>query len=103
MKLFSGILGAAVVAAPLMFSGAAVADGAGLYKSKGCAGCHGPTAMGAVGPRLAGQMEKYVVEQFKLIRDKKRTSGKSGMMAGAVASVSDADAAAIAKYVAGLK
>ena len=103
MKLFSGIVGAALVAAPLMFSNAAVAGGADLYKAKGCAGCHGPTAMGAVGPRLAGQMEKYVLEQFKLIRDGKRASGKSGMMKGAVASVSDGDAAAIAKYVAGLK
>ncbi len=103
MKLFTGVVGAALVAAPMMFSQAAVAaDGAALYKAKGCAGCHKADAMGQVGPRLAGQMEAYTLEQFKLIRDGKRTSGKSGMMAGAVKSVTDEEAAAIAKYVAGL-
>ncbi len=103
MKLFSGVIGAAVVAIPMMFSQAAIADdGAALFKSKGCAGCHGPTGMGTVGPRLAGQMEKYLNEQFALIRDGKRTSGKSGMMAGAVKSVSDSEAAAIAGYLSGL-
>ena len=103
MKLFSGVIGAAVIATSLVFSSSAFAGGADLFKSKGCAGCHGPTGMGAVGPRLAGQMEAYIVEQFKLIRDGKRASGKSGMMAGAVKGVSDGDAAAIASYLAGLK
>jgi len=103
MKLFTGVAGAAVVAASMMFSQAASADGASLYKSKGCAGCHGPTAMGAVGPRLAGQQEKYLVEQFKLIRDGQRTSGKSKIMVGAVKSVTDGDIAAIAKHLAAMK
>lgn len=103
MKNTLRLLGVSLVAAPLFFSQAAMADGAGLYKSKGCAGCHGADAMGAVGPRLAGQQEKYLSEQFKLIRDGQRASGKAGMMAGAVKSVSDADADAIATYLAGLK
>ena len=102
MKLFSGVVAAAVVAAPMMFSQAVAADGAALFKAKGCAGCHAPNAMGAIGPRLAGMGEKYVAEQFKLIRDGKRASGKSGMMKGAVSSVTDAEADAIAKYVSGL-
>ncbi|HHL32660.1 MAG TPA: c-type cytochrome [Oceanospirillales bacterium] len=102
MKLFTGVVGAAVVAIPMLFSTAAVADGAALYKAKGCAGCHKADAMGQVGPRLAGQMEAYVLEQFKLIRDGKRASGKAGMMKGAVSKVTDAEAAEIAKYVSGL-
>jgi len=102
MKLTTGVIGAAIVAVPMMFSTAAVADGKGLFGSKGCAGCHGPTGMGSVGPRLAGQQEKYLVEQFKLIRDGKRTSGKSGMMKGAVAAVTDDDITAIAGYLKGL-
>ncbi len=103
MKLVTGIVSAAIVAAPLMFSNAAVAsDGKGLFAGKGCAGCHGPTAMGSVGPRLAGQQEKYIVEQFKLIRDGQRTSGKAGMMAGAVKAVKDDEIAAIAAYLTGL-
>jgi len=102
MKLFSGVVGAAVVAVPMMFSTAATAAGDALYKSKGCAGCHGPTAMGTVGPRLAGQQEKYLVEQFQLIRDGKRTSGKAGMMKGAVAKVTDDEIKAIAAHLTGL-
>ncbi len=102
MKLLSGIVSAAVIAVPMMFSTAASADGGALFKAKGCAGCHAPNAMGAIGPRLAGQQEKYIAEQFKLIRDGKRASGKSGMMAGAVKSVTDDEAAAIAKYLSAL-
>ena len=102
MKLFSGIVGVAVVAAPLMFSSAAVAAGADLFKAKGCAGCHGPTAMGAVGPQLAGKEEAFIVEQFKMIRDGQRTTGKAPMMAGAVKKVTDEEAAEIAKYLSGL-
>ena len=100
MKL-KGLLGASVVAASMIMSQGAFADGKGTYGAK-CAGCHGPTGMGTVGPRLAGQQEKYLVEQFQLIRDGKRTSGKSAMMKGAVASVSDDDAKAIAAYLAAL-
>ncbi len=102
MKLLKGVVGAAVLAIPMMMSqGAIAADGKAVYGAK-CAGCHGPTGMGTVGPRLAGQQEKYLVEQFILIRDGKRTSGKSGMMKGAVASVSDDDIKAIAAYLTAL-
>ncbi|MFC1750153.1 c-type cytochrome [Pseudomonadota bacterium] len=103
MKLTTGVIGAALVAVPMMFSTAAVAaDGKSLFGAKGCAGCHGPTGMGTVGPRLAGQQEKYIVEQFKLIRDGQRSSGKAGMMKGAVAAVKDDEIAAIASYLTGL-
>lgn len=104
MKL-KAIVAAAVIAAPVMFSSAAIADGAGLYKAKGCAGCHGADAkggMGGVAPLLAGQSDKYVVEQFQLIRDGKRTTGKSSMMKGAVAAVTDDEITAIAGYLKGL-
>ena len=103
MKVFKGLVAAAVIAVPVAFSSAAMASGADVYKK--CAGCHGADAMGGMGgmaPRLAGMGEKYVAEQFKLIRDGKRASGKSGMMKGAVAGVSDADADAVAKHVAGM-
>ncbi len=80
----------------------AAVDGAALFKSKGCAGCHATSAMGAIGPRLAGQLEEYIVDQFKLIRDGKRTSGQSAMMSGAVKSVTDAEIVAIAGYLTAL-
>ena len=41
MKVFSAVVAAAVIAAPMMFSSAASADEA-TFKAK-CAGCHGPT------------------------------------------------------------
>ncbi len=106
MKSISKVLGAAIVAAPLMFSQAAMADGKALFMGKGCSGCHGTDAKGGMGgmaPRLAGLKEAYIVEQFKLIRDGQRASGKSPMMKGAVTAVSDDDAVAIASYLAGLK
>jgi len=104
MKSFSRVAGAALIAIPMMFAaGSASADGKAAYGAKGCAGCHGPTGMGALGPRLAGQMKPYLVEQFKLIRDGQRTSGKSGMMAPAVKAVTDGDIDAIATYLSGLK
>ena len=55
VSIATAVVSAAVVAIPMMFSQAAVAaDGEALYKAKGCAGCHAPNAMGAVGPRLPG-------------------------------------------------
>ncbi len=101
MKVLKGLVAATVIAVPVMFSSAVMADGATIYKK--CAGCHGADAMGGMGgkaPRLAGMGDKYIAEQFKLIRDGKRASGASPMMKGAVASVSDADADTVAKYLA---
>jgi len=103
MKLLTGVVSAAVIAVPMMFSTtASAADGAALFKAKGCAGCHGADAMGKIGPRLAGQMEQYIVDQFQFIRDGKRTTGKAPMMSGAVKAVTNDEVAAIAKYLTGL-
>ena len=105
MKLKQIIFGSCAITLAAAFAASSVqaADGEALYKAKGCVACHGATAMGAVGPRLAGIQANYLSEQFILIRDGKRTSGKSGMMAGAVKSVSDDEAKAITGYLAGLK
>ncbi len=105
MKLITKVLGAAIVAAPMVFSSAAMADGKALFSAKGCAGCHGADAKGGMGgmaPRLAGMQSAYLLEQFKLIRDGKRASGKAPMMKGAVSAVSDDDATAITAYLGGL-
>lgn len=91
-----------VQAAAVVRVKAAEVEGAALFKSKGCAGCHATNAMGAIGPRLAGQLEEYIIDQFKLIRDGKRTSGQAPMMSGAVKSVTDADIAKISGYLAAL-
>ena len=81
---------------------ASAADGKSLYGTNGCGGCHGAEGAGSDGPRLAGQQKKYLVAQFILIRDKKRTTGLTSMMAPAVQNVSDDDIKAIADYLSGL-
>ena len=80
-----------------------LADGKALYAANGCEGCHGADGTGSLGPRLAGQQEKYIIAQFKLIRDGERASGLASVMSPAVKSVSDDDAAKIAAYLASLK
>jgi len=104
MKLFTNMVTiTALVASIIIFlTPNAFADGKSIYASNGCEGCHGNEGAGSVGPRLAGQQEKYLIAQFKLIRDEKRTSGLSSMMAPAVKNVSDEDISAIAAYLSGL-
>lgn len=39
----------------------AVADGGAIYRAR-CAGCHGPSGEGVVGPRLAGRVQSRFPE-----------------------------------------
>ncbi|RMH20682.1 MAG: cytochrome c [Gammaproteobacteria bacterium] len=105
MKRTTGIILILSMALSAIYSQVALADdGAALFKQKGCTGCHGEDAMGLIGPRLAGQLEKYIIEQFKLIRDGKRTSGNSTVMAQAIMEeVSDKEIGEIARYLSNLK
>jgi len=75
------------------FAGAALADGAATFKSR-CAVCHGPEgAGGKIMPKsIKGTPEAKVLEMIKQGGGKMRP-----------VTLSDADAAAVAKYVAGLK
>ena len=80
----------------LAFSAAALAaDGAAIYKSR-CAICHGPEGSGGkIMPRpTRGTPEAKVLEMIK----KGSANGKMKPV-----TLSDEDAAAVAKYVAGLK
>jgi len=72
-------------------------------KVTGCASCHGAKAEGGGGgqfPRLAGLPAKYVEMQIRDFRDGKR---KNAIMAPMAKGLSDADAKAVAGYIAGLK
>ncbi len=104
MKLYSGIVVAAIASISIMIVSTpnVYAEGKSLFASNGCEGCHGHEGAGSVGPRLAGQQEKYLIAQFKLIRDDERTTGLSGMMAPAVKNVSDEDISSMAAYLSGL-
>ena len=77
----------------LAFAGTALADGATTFKNK-CAICHGPEgAGGKIVPRaIKGTAEAKVLDMIK------KGGGKMKPV-----TLPDADAAAVAKYVAGLK
>lgn len=77
----------------LAFASAALADGAATFKAR-CAICHGPDgAGGKIVPRsIKGTPEARVLDVIK------KGGGKMKPVA-----LSDADAAAVAKYVSGLK
>jgi cytochrome c553 len=70
-----------------------------------CAGCHGPAGAGipAQYPRLAGQWADYTKAQLVAFRAGERANDPAGMMRGVAARMSDAEMAAVADYVAGLK
>lgn len=68
-----------------------------------CAGCHGPTGAGipAQYPRLASQHTDYIDAQMKLFRDNKRAN--SAQMQAVAARMNDAEIAAVADYIGGLR
>jgi cytochrome c553 len=89
-----------------------VALGRKLYRagdsSKGlpaCASCHGATGAGipAQYPRLAGQHAEYTESQLKAFRAKDRANDSGRMMRTVAEKMTDADIAAVADYVAGLR
>lgn len=86
---------------------ALAADGKALYADKGCAACHGEDAKTPLQegfPKLAGQSAEYMINQIKDIKSGARTNGQSvDSMKPIVEDLADADAKAIADYLASLK
>jgi len=81
---------------------AADLDGKALYTDKTCHTCHGKdanTPLIAGYPSIAGQSKEYLVQQIADIKSGKRNNGQSESMKGIMHLVSDAEIAAIAKYV----
>lgn len=68
-------------------AGPVVADGvAGKTKARACAVCHGPMGISNApdAPSLAGQPERYLVEQLKAYRGGKRQHEVMSVMAKAL-------------------
>lgn len=90
-----------------LLAGPALAqDGKSLYGQRLCITCHGPEGKAPIQdtyPRLAGQNQAYLSQQFKDIRDGKRANALSSVMKGIVANVTDADAEAIAAYLSSIQ
>lgn len=91
------VLLTAVVAAP--FALAAGNPEAGKDKSQVCAACHGPEGNSPSGmyPSLAGQGQKYLLEQLKAFKSGAR---ENAIMAGQVANLSEQDMQDLAAYFA---
>ena len=94
----SVVLGFAIVLLALIYSAGAQDTGADIYKGK-CAGCHGPTGEGKVGPALKGT--KLGEDDIILLL----TKGKEGKKPphNKPKGLSDEDVKAVAHYVKSLK
>ncbi|NNF66721.1 MAG: cytochrome c4 [Gammaproteobacteria bacterium] len=71
-----------------------------------CAACHGPDGRGNPGammPRVAGQHATYLSNQLKLYAAGERQSDMEQMMRNVAARMSDAEIAAVASYMQGLR
>ena len=70
-----------------------------------CAGCHSPSGAGipAQYPRLKGQHGEYTSAQLKAFRAGERANDENAMMRAVAARLTDADIAALAEYIQGLK
>ena len=66
-----------------------------------CATCHGPTGLGvgSANPAVAGQPAAYTVEQIERWKNGKRRNDPRGVMALAVAGLTDAETAAIGRWL----
>lgn len=83
-------------------SSAMAADGAELYKAKGCESCHGAAGNAPIMasyPKLGGQNADYLLQQLKDFKSGARTNAQSAVMKGMVAAVSEEEMAAISKYL----
>jgi nitrous-oxide reductase len=93
-------------AAPITeITAADVADGARLYKLKGCIACHGVdgrTARESIYPSIAGQGQAYIVAQMKYIKSGVRHNAKTAVMKGIMGAVNDAEIENLAQWLAGL-
>ena len=96
-------LAAAIAFAPAMVS---ADEGADLYNSKGCVGCHGAdgnTTTTPATPKIAGQNKEYAVQQMKDYKSGDRSNGQAATMKGILAAVTEEEIDKIATYLAGLK
>ena len=95
MKISATIVGAACA---LISLNAAAGDiAAGKQKSQVCATCHGEAGRSTnpLFPKLAGQVEDYLVHTIKAYRDGTR---KNAVMQGMAASLSNSDIEDLAAY-----
>ena len=75
-------------------------DGAVIYNSKGCYGCHGPTAMGGGSyPQLAGKDKEYLLNRLKKYRTGKMKTSGAFLMAPFANALSPKEMETITEYL----
>jgi len=101
MRRISFLLVAGVVAAPGLATAADVSPATAANMARNCFGCHGPNGRspGAI-PALNGKNAEFIVKSFKDFRSGERPSTVMGRHAK---GYTDAEVAALAKYISGLK
>ena len=105
-KLITTIAGITFAAISLSSGASMAADGAALFQAKTCFACHGADAKTPITPlypKLAGQNKEYLINQMKDIKSGARNNGQTGAMKGIMATVTEADMAAIAEWLSSLK
>jgi cytochrome c553 len=86
--------------------GQAIYRGGNLSKNvAACTACHGPNGAGvpAQFPRVAGQFAEYTAAQLRAFRSGERANDPNRMMRLVAERLSDAEIAAVAEYIAGLR
>ncbi|WP_232504002.1 c-type cytochrome [Thiomicrospira microaerophila] len=73
------------------------ASGQTLYTS--CAGCHGMTGGGGVGPKLQGQPEEDLISKMMLYRAGEQVGPMTGMMAPMAKDMSDEDIQNVVRFI----
>jgi cytochrome c553 len=69
----------------------------------GCVGCHQPNGVGTTRyPRLAGQLQAYIVQQLMNFKSGARSNDRAGVMRTVAGRLTDDEMRAVAEYVAGL-
>ncbi len=77
-------------------------DGATLYMTRGCIGCHGAEGNAPVAPnypKIGMQNKEYTTNQLKAFKSASRTNGLAALMTGMVAALTDEDIVSLADYL----
>ncbi len=87
---------------PVAVGEGAAEEGAAVFKARGCADCHSaaPAPGGLLAPHLSAQHPRYLAKQLTDFRDGARENDPDGVMRTVAATLSDADIAALAAYLA---
>lgn len=102
MKLSKSIVIIPAVLLSFSISTLVQADGAELFKTKTCWGCHGKDAKSPllpIYPRLAGQNADYAFNQMMDIKSGARANGQSAAMKGVMSVVNEAEMREIATWL----